>query len=97
MAKQKENRYRYLGNGQIVGDGQGMAKLFKPKVLICRQILGLSAQHIAAAFGCVGQVYIDAMRSEMLRELEACTVPLTGWREIADRVKGRAETIGLAD
>lgn len=94
MAKAKLNRYKKL-NENVLADSVGMKDIYKPKVLLVRQILGLSAQHIAEAFNVVGQAYIDALRSEMIRELDACAVPLSSWRDVVTRVKGRESMIGL--
>lgn len=89
-----ENSYKTLGN-EIIACHKGMAKLYKPKVVLCGTILRLSASLIAESFGVVGQHYIEALRHEMIRELDACPVPLSSWREVAERVKVRESTIGL--
>lgn len=82
-------------SGHVLAVGhESMEQLFVPKVLIVRQILGLSAQHIASFFGVVGAQYVEALRSEMISELERGD-PACGWRDIANRVKGREESEGL--
>lgn len=91
MAKRMaQNSYRTLPFGRgVVAGHEAMQAAYLPKVKIVNQILHLSAGTIADVFGVVGKAYIDGIRHAMVLELDACPVPLTGWREVADRVKGR--------
>ena len=89
MAK-KANRYKTI-DGFVIGSHDGMAAIYRPKVIIARQILALSAATIAEAFGVIGRQYIDGVREAMLDELDGCQTPLCSWREVAARLNGRAD------
>lgn len=85
----KQNSYQSLGDGLVIGSHQAMTKLYRPKVILCRTILGLSSARIAEFFGVVGKPYIEGLRSAMIEELNGSDIPFCSWREIAERVKGR--------
>jgi predicted trehalose synthase len=88
MPKLKQNSYRTVSAG-VLGGHEAMRAVYLPKVRIADSILRLSAASIAQAFGVVGKAYIEGCRHAMILELNGCQVPLSSWREVADRVKGR--------
>ncbi len=85
----KQNSYKSLGEGLVLGGHQAMAQVYRPKVVLCRTILALSAANIAQFFGVVGKPYIEGIRAAMIEELDGSDIPFSSWREIAERVKGR--------
>lgn len=88
----KINLYKKLGEAVISID-HGMTKQYMPKVKVCQQIMSLSASVISQCFdGVQGKHYIEGIRHVMIEELSSCPVPVSGWRDIATRLKARRDT-----
>lgn len=94
MGKEKVNAYRRSGELLFCGH-EAMEKLYQPKVVICKQIIGLSAGTIARAFNVVGKAYIEGIRQAMIEELEGMSTPACSWRDVATRLKSREAVFGL--
>jgi hypothetical protein len=65
---------------------------YKPKVLILRQIKGLSANVISRQFGVVGKAYVDAIREELINELVNIDRRVCGYQDLINTMMGRFDS-----
>lgn len=90
----KQNTYRDLG-GATLGGHEAMEKLYRPKVVLVRDVMRLSAATIAATFNVVGKHYIEGLRFAMIEEIDKWPGPMCSWKESANRILGVVEHTDL--
>jgi hypothetical protein len=86
----KQNSYQRT-NGLILGGHEAMAKIYKPRVVLVRDVMALSYHVLAQTFGMVGKAQLDGIRHALIEDITHWPGPMASWRESAARLRGEAE------
>ncbi len=77
-------------SGVLMASHQALKTLYVPKVLLCRQVMGLSYAVLAKTFNMVGKAQLEGIRHAMIEDIDQWQGPMCSWRESAARLLGES-------